>query len=165
MISQNFWFPASKFLMRTSMEWNITSSQKDLHSMHGPAASMQTSFLQRKPSLPGWNSLTSSDTLTPLRLPHCTWSRSLVEVGDLVVIFVASTTLADNRYPLPHVQDFNANLAGATIFSNLTSFVATNGSQWPSRISPRQQSSRHLAYGNSIVYPSVSKMLDRLFRG
>ena len=37
--------------------------------------------------------------------------------GDHVAITVASIVTVDDRYPLPHIQDFNGRLAGMTIFS------------------------------------------------
>ena len=30
-----------------------------------------------------------------------------------------NNVMADDRYPLPHIQDFNTNLAGMTIFSKI----------------------------------------------
>jgi len=103
-----------------STAWSTTLPPPVPRSMHTLCASTQLSSPSPGESLPPWN----ASALCAARTAHGPSPLHMVMKADGDWRFCSDFRRLNNattpdRYPMPHIQDFSAHLAGATIFSKV----------------------------------------------
>ena len=101
---------------QTSMVSNITLSPMALQHMPEQGDLTKKNCLLLKQNFFIWKSCALSVAPNLLGLHPFMWSLNLGENGDYRRL---NASTDDDRYPLPHIQDFNNHLAGCTVFSKI----------------------------------------------